>query len=747
MATPISPSDQTAPPPTTTTTTTTTVKHQRVLACVLCQQRKIKCDRTFPCANCVRGNIQCEQAIRQRRRRLPERELLARLRLYERLLRQHKIKFDPLHSPTADHPSPSDDGRDALPAGAESEDTLGDTKAHASIERAAVKTKSLYELGSCIASLQPVSPRDDDGNAGEDDVNDTGFLHDNDDVRHAVIQKAWNHMFQGQNNDHLLFGSPVGAVDLAAAHPSQVHIFRLWQVYLDNVNPLLKVTHTPTLQTRIIDAASDIANLSPTFEALMFSIYCVSLGTLSDEQCNTLLGAAKTELLRGYQFACQQALRSCGILRSSDRESLTALYLYLVSIRPGTDPASLSSLLSVAIRIAQRMGIHNESTYGECSALEAELRRRLWWSLIVFDNRICEMSDYKTASLAPTWDCKVPLNVNDFELQPEMKNPPATNTRPTEMLFAVVRSELADFVRHSAFHLNFTNPSLNTIALRPSSAPTDEANQLVALERTLQERYLAFSNPENALHFMTLWTMRGSLAKNRLLQHYYTQSSDIPVPPTDDQRNTGIAHALRMLECDTTLMTSPLTQPYRWLVHFHFPFPAYIHLLQDLRKRPVEAHAARAWAAMSDNYAVRMVDAKQDDRPFFVVFSRVVLQAWEAREKVGQPLETPPLVPPRIVEDIRNKVMQMKTSFGLGTAAAAGQSGGGLLGVNADGLEMPVQMDFAAPGTADGAGGRGTTGLDPWGYPDVSGLGAVDVGVNQFLLNSIDWNALHALGR
>lgn len=151
-------------------------------------------------------------------------------------------------------------------------------------------------------------------------------------MRPAVIQKAWNHTFQGQNNDHLLFGALGGTVNISASHPSQVHIFRLWQVYLDQVNPLLKVTHTPTLQTRIIDAASDIANISPTLEALMFSIYCVSLSSLSGEQCSVLFGTAKKELLTGYQFACQQALRNCGILRSSDRECLTALYLYLVSL-------------------------------------------------------------------------------------------------------------------------------------------------------------------------------------------------------------------------------------------------------------------------------------------------------------------------------------------------------------------------------------------------------------------------------
>ena len=134
MATPISPSEHTA-----------TVQARRVLACVLCQQRKIKCDRKFPCANCVRANEQCEQSTRQRRRRFPERELLARLRRYESLLRQHNIEFDPLHTPTANRRSPSEDGQDELPEGAHLEGALRDAGSRPLEETKAVKPKPLYE--------------------------------------------------------------------------------------------------------------------------------------------------------------------------------------------------------------------------------------------------------------------------------------------------------------------------------------------------------------------------------------------------------------------------------------------------------------------------------------------------------------------------------------------------------------------------------------------------------------------------
>lgn len=77
-----------------------TTKSQRVLACIACQQRKIKCDRKFPCANCLKACSQCIPASlvpRQRRRRFPERELLDRLRRYESLLLQHNVDFVPLH--------------------------------------------------------------------------------------------------------------------------------------------------------------------------------------------------------------------------------------------------------------------------------------------------------------------------------------------------------------------------------------------------------------------------------------------------------------------------------------------------------------------------------------------------------------------------------------------------------------------------------------------------------------------------
>jgi hypothetical protein len=112
---------------------------------------------------------------------------------------------------------------------------------------------------------------------------------------------------------------------------SSVQIFRLWQIYSENVNPLLKVTHTPSLQSSIIEAASNLTDISPVLEALMFSIYCAAVFSLEADSCQAILGSSKEDLSTRFRFGCQQALMNCGFLRSYDRDCLTALYLYLVS--------------------------------------------------------------------------------------------------------------------------------------------------------------------------------------------------------------------------------------------------------------------------------------------------------------------------------------------------------------------------------------------------------------------------------
>lgn len=564
-----------------------------------------------------------------------------------------------------------------------------------------------------------------------DPDNDSDSSHDN--VREVVVKTGWVQLFG--DNDHLLFGTPNTNVDLSTLHPEPVQIFRLWQIYLDNVNPLLKVTHTPSLQGRIIEAASNVTNISPTLEALMFSIYCMAILSLVVDDCQDIFGFSKEDLLTRFRFGSQQALLNCGFLRSGDRDCLTALYLYLISVRPSTVPQSLSAMLGVAIRIAQRMGIHSESALDKCTALEAELRRRLWWSLVLFDTRISEMADHKTATLAPTWDCRIPLNVNDSDLRPEMKEPPAVQGKSTDTLFAVVRSELGEFVRHTMFHLDFTSPALKPIFKTVQHGLNLEVAGLVTLEKMIEDKYLKFCDPENPLHFMTIWWTRAYLAKCRLLEHHSRYSNSL-VHQSDAQRDAAISHALHMLECDTKLMTSPLTKRFLWLIHLHFPFPAYIQIVQDLRRRPGSQQAEQAWEVMSDNYEAQFVFLCEDsESPFFKIFTKIVLLAWEAREAAFSQLGEP-LMPPKIVSSIRHRVAQIAQNAQIADA----QQPNGVMGIGMNNFPVSMAMGSGSHGLLNNMGGQGGYGVnEPGVYSNMPAQALLDVDVNNLDWAAMDW--------
>jgi hypothetical protein len=118
---------------------------------------------------------------------------------------------------------------------------------------------------------------------------------------------------------------------LTHLHPSPIHVFQLWQFFLEGFNPLTKSVHAPTVQQRILDATSDLSSVSRELEALMFAIYCAALMTLTDDEVVKTFGETKTKLLTRYRLCAQQALINAGVLKTSELVVLQAFIIFLVS--------------------------------------------------------------------------------------------------------------------------------------------------------------------------------------------------------------------------------------------------------------------------------------------------------------------------------------------------------------------------------------------------------------------------------
>ena len=120
-------------------------------------------------------------------------------------------------------------------------------------------------------------------------------------------------------------------LSLRSMHPEPTQIFMLWQAFVDNVNPMVKILHVPTAQKAVLDAMSNLDQVSKGMESLLFGIYIMAVTSMGDSECQSTLRESKASALRRFRSGGQLALRAAGILKTSDMMVLQAFVLFLVS--------------------------------------------------------------------------------------------------------------------------------------------------------------------------------------------------------------------------------------------------------------------------------------------------------------------------------------------------------------------------------------------------------------------------------
>lgn len=131
------------------------------------------------------------------------------------------------------------------------------------------------------------------------------------------------------NGYHVLFAAPSNE-SLISLHPGPVHIFKLWQIFLENVDALTKIIHAPTVQQQILNVVGNLSSIGKPLEALLFSIYCCALLSLTDEEVATEFGEDKNVLQARFYAGTQRALAKAGVMKTSDLVVLQAFCLYIV---------------------------------------------------------------------------------------------------------------------------------------------------------------------------------------------------------------------------------------------------------------------------------------------------------------------------------------------------------------------------------------------------------------------------------
>ncbi len=86
------------------------------------------------------------------------------------------------------------------------------------------------------------------------------------------------------NHQSFIMGYSSSDVDLKPLHPLPSQIPFYWQTFLENVQPLVKILHTPTMNKVIKEVQNNLDSLSKSTEALMFAIYFATITSMNADE-------------------------------------------------------------------------------------------------------------------------------------------------------------------------------------------------------------------------------------------------------------------------------------------------------------------------------------------------------------------------------------------------------------------------------------------------------------------------------
>ncbi|KAH6686793.1 fungal-specific transcription factor domain-containing protein [Plectosphaerella plurivora] len=602
---------------------------RRKLACVECRRRKIKCDREHPCLSCILGGRQCELPAPgppRRPRRRNHHELHDRLAGLEALLKQcvssdKEAAAAAAAALAAAATAPESPEHDVRPSPSPSPGYLVQTPSGVEF-RDRDTLKAIYQDLPTVQAILQVEAE----------------------------QAAW---LPPQTR-------PSSAMSTTPPFiPSANDIIVLWRIYLDRVDPVTKIIHVPSFRPHIIDAAAGFRNMSPQKKGLLFAMFTVACLALSRQEHLDLLGRRKEDTIDAYSASFKAVLVRYGYLNNYDLDTLRSLVLYAFVQKSPHGNANLWVFNGLLISMAHRLGIHIDGTRAGLSIFETEMRRRLWWMIIQSDVKETIATGVGSVLLPRNREARLPLNVNDDDLDPEMTEEPTPHLGFTEMTYRLLSYEVTNFF------LRRRSPSSADV-INSGKGSSDDSPPFMSLEVILDdlqksEHKLAplamrLPDPNDPLQAMALRHRANAIRCLTLTTEPMEETpewgSEV-LGPEDNLFRTSLI-ALEIMT-DSREQTGP---KFVWYANLDISLDTLCFLAVQLQTRVAGSLADRAWALVGRLYRhhEELWDLAEKEK---MTLGNLLLAAWQSRvnhfaaKRIGLP-------EPPFLARLRDEIMMIK---------------------------------------------------------------------------------------
>ncbi|KAJ8129437.1 hypothetical protein O1611_g4192 [Lasiodiplodia mahajangana] len=419
-------------------------------------------------------------------------------------------------------------------------------------------------------------------------------------------------------------------------HPSVDLSMRLFQLFNENVLPIVRIFHTPTLIRLFWSAVVSPDSLDKETEALLFAIYYSAVISIDPTRCADIVGAPRSTVVERYKFAAEQALARANFLNTHSTLLLQAAVLYISGLRSDDGTRTVWSLIALASHVARSMGFHRDGTAFNLPPFETEMRRRIWHHICLLDHRSTEYHGYEpTVTDETDSDTRWPLNVNDSDISPDMTELPHERDGATEMILVQVRCHALRISRQMA---------------RASRSPFHVRVQLLDEHDKFVEKYVTCCDPAQPLHYIASQISHIAAKRVRVVAYYvelvsrkrkgeanspHTSNATIE-PDNKTLREQIFTNSIEILKRTCDLMNDPRLERWAWHSHTYIQWHTIAVVLSEICIRPPSPQCDEAWGyttAVYDKWLrVKFRDSTEQGDDFVKPMGRLIARTKRVRD-------------------------------------------------------------------------------------------------------------------
>ncbi|KAK2058697.1 fungal-specific transcription factor domain-containing protein [Colletotrichum caudatum] len=387
------------------------------------------------------------------------------------------------------------------------------------------------------------------------------------------------------------FGHSPEALSLDRRLPQKEAADRLIQQYFQAVHPVARCVHRSSFENEYRNFWDDVySNIEPraSIQAIMFAAWFSAAVSMDDPTVRELFGVTKANLIERMKADTERALGKANFLRTTRVETMQAFIMYMLPLCRAEVSRAHSVLVGAAVRMAECMGLHRDGeTYG-LNPLDTHVRRLIWHQLCFLDIRTCEAQGPRPAIRREDYDTKLPLNCEEDELYAAGPSPePAEHF--TSTLPSLIRFECNEMMRIIWLDRRRLESRRTTL--------TAVLTKIENFRRRMVEKYDHFLDVTVPIQRYAKLVMNLLLYRlHAMILHPYHANANSPM--THRLNNLLITSGIMIIEISIQLENDPLFHDWSWYLGAYQQFQIALLLATEIYYRPQNQEAHRIWACL-----------------------------------------------------------------------------------------------------------------------------------------------------